>query len=87
MADRYYLARFTNAQDMGVYDRALGEIKNGRKMSHRMWFVFPQLRGIAGHSRNTWFMRARAARSPSPRCEPIPNNIASQIKTLQLDVK
>lgn len=55
MADRYCLARFTNAQDMGVYERALGEIKAGRKMSYWMWFIFPQLRNIGGHSRNTWF--------------------------------
>lgn len=55
MADRYYLARFKNAQDLGVYEKALTEVKNGRKMSHWMWFIFPQLRGIAGHSHNTWF--------------------------------
>ena len=54
MADRYYLARFRNAQDMGVYEKALEEIKNGRKMGHWMWFMFPQMRGF-GHTRNTWF--------------------------------
>ena len=54
MADRYYLARFRNAQDMGVYEKALEEIKNGRKMGHWMWFIFPQMRGF-GHTRNTWF--------------------------------
>lgn len=54
MADRYYLARFRNAQNFGVYEKALQEIKNGRKTSHWMWFIFPQLRGF-GHSRNTWF--------------------------------
>jgi uncharacterized protein (DUF1810 family) len=54
MADRYYLARFRNAQDLGVYEKALEEIKSGRKMGHWMWFIFPQLRGF-GHSRNTWF--------------------------------
>jgi uncharacterized protein (DUF1810 family) len=31
MADRYYLARFKNAQEFGVYEKALAEIKNGRK--------------------------------------------------------
>jgi uncharacterized protein (DUF1810 family) len=54
MADRYYLARFKNAQEFGVYEKALAEIKNGRKMGHWMWFIFPQLRGF-GHTRNTWF--------------------------------
>jgi uncharacterized protein (DUF1810 family) len=54
MADRYYLARFRNAQSFGVYEKALEEVKQGRKMSHWMWFIFPQMRGF-GHSRNTWF--------------------------------
>jgi uncharacterized protein (DUF1810 family) len=36
MADRCYLARFRNAQDMGVYEKALEEIKSGRKMGHWM---------------------------------------------------
>ena len=54
MADEYNLARFKDAQDFGVYERALSEIKNGRKTSHWMWFVFPQITGF-GHSRNTKF--------------------------------
>ncbi len=54
MADRFYLARFKNAQDFGVYETALQEVKNGRKTTHWMWYIFPQLRGF-GHSRNTWF--------------------------------
>ena len=51
---KYYLARFKNAQDFGVYEQALSEVKNGRKLGHWMWFIFPQMRGF-GHSRNTWF--------------------------------
>ena len=54
MADRFYLARFRNAQDFGVYEQALSEVKSGRKQTHWMWYIFPQLRGF-GHSRNTWF--------------------------------
>lgn len=54
MADRYYLARFRNAQDFGVYKKALEEVKRGRKTSHWMWFIFPQIVGF-GHSHNTRF--------------------------------
>ena len=54
MADRFYLARFRTAQDFGVYEQALSEVKSGRKQTHWMWYIFPQLRGF-GHSRNTWF--------------------------------
>jgi uncharacterized protein (DUF1810 family) len=39
------LERFVRAQD-GVHDEALGEIRAGRKSSHWMWFVFPQLAGL-----------------------------------------
>ncbi|MTD99805.1 DUF1810 family protein [Paracoccus sp. YIM 132242] len=39
------LDRFTEAQD-GPYDIALAELRQGRKQSHWMWFIFPQLRGL-----------------------------------------
>ena len=41
------LERFVTAQDEhGTYDRALSELHRGRKQSHWMWFVFPQLEGL-----------------------------------------
>jgi uncharacterized protein (DUF1810 family) len=42
------LERFVEAQE-GVYPRALAELKAGKKQSHWMWFVFPQVAGL-GHS-------------------------------------
>lgn len=39
------LDRFVRAQD-GVHDQALAELRSGRKRSHWMWFVFPQLAGL-----------------------------------------
>lgn len=42
------IARFLAAQDR-VYPEALGELRAGRKRTHWMWFVFPQLAGL-GHS-------------------------------------
>jgi len=39
------LDRFVKAQE-GDYARALGEIRSGRKRSHWMWYIFPQLRGL-----------------------------------------
>ena len=39
------LNRFIEAQD-GVYERALEEIKNGRKKTHWMWYIFPQIKGL-----------------------------------------
>lgn len=46
--DPYELERFVRAQE-GVYERALAELRSGRKRSHWMWFVFPQMEGL-GHS-------------------------------------
>lgn len=43
----YPLQRFVEAQDEGgTYARALAELQAGRKSSHWMWFVFPQLEGL-----------------------------------------
>jgi uncharacterized protein (DUF1810 family) len=45
--DPYDLARFVEAQDAdGTYSRALRELREGRKRSHWMWFVFPQIAGL-----------------------------------------
>ena len=41
------LERFVTAQDeLGTYDQALDELRAGRKRSHWMWFVFPQVAGL-----------------------------------------
>jgi uncharacterized protein (DUF1810 family) len=45
--DPFSLERFVSAQDEGgTYARALAELRAGRKRSHWMWFVFPQLAGL-----------------------------------------
>lgn len=43
--DRFDLKRFLDAQ-AGVYDDVVEELSNGRKTSHWMWFIFPQIRGL-----------------------------------------
>lgn len=40
------LNRFLTAQQGGVYENALSELKNGRKRTHWMWFIFPQIHGL-----------------------------------------
>jgi uncharacterized protein (DUF1810 family) len=45
MDDPYGLARFLDAQ-APVYAQALAELRAGRKRSHWMWFVFPQVAGL-----------------------------------------
>jgi uncharacterized protein (DUF1810 family) len=43
--DPFDLRRFVEAQQH-CYEQALGEIRAGDKVSHWMWFVFPQLEGL-----------------------------------------
>lgn len=43
--DPFDLSRFTDAQ-APVFDRVLQELRQGRKTSHWMWFVFPQVAGL-----------------------------------------
>jgi uncharacterized protein (DUF1810 family) len=47
-SDPYDLARFVAAQ-RDSYEYAIAELRGGRKASHWMWFVFPQIAGL-GHS-------------------------------------
>lgn len=47
MDDPFDLQRFVTAQEAaGTYDRAMAELSGGRKSSHWMWFVFPQIAGL-----------------------------------------
>ncbi len=55
MADIFFLTRFKNAQDLGVYERALAEIQSGSKRSHWMWFIFPQIVGLGTSSASQYY--------------------------------
>ncbi|ROS58311.1 uncharacterized protein (DUF1810 family) [Frigoribacterium sp. PhB160] len=47
LASRHDLERFVTAQEEGgTADRALRELRNGKKRTHWMWFVFPQVAGL-----------------------------------------
>src|SRR5690242_12676003 len=48
MANICNLHRFLDAQER-VYDTVLAELRAGRKSSHWIWFIFPQIAGL-GHS-------------------------------------
>lgn len=47
------LERFVDAQER-MYDKALAEVKDGKKLSHWIWYIFPQLKGL-GESYNSYF--------------------------------
>lgn len=56
--DAFQLQRFVDAQE-GLFDAALAELEAGRKQSHWMWFIFPQLVGL-GRSPTAQFYAIRS---------------------------
>lgn len=52
--DPFDLNRFLAAQET-VYERALAELKDGRKRSHWMWFIFPQIAGLGFSSTSKFY--------------------------------
>ncbi len=66
--DKFDLERFVKAQDKGMYQFVLDELRGGRKRTHWMWFMFPQLKqlgfspkakffGISGREEAETYMR------------------------------
>ncbi len=50
------LERFLKAQNFGdTYTTALNEIKSGRKRSHWIWYIFPQLKGLGRSQRSEFY--------------------------------
>jgi uncharacterized protein (DUF1810 family) len=51
VSEAFDLERFRAAQEReGTYGRALAELRDGRKRSHWMWFVLPQIEGLGSSS-------------------------------------
>lgn len=48
------LERFKKAQELD-FATALAEIRNGRKVSHWMWYIFPQLAGLGMSSTSQYY--------------------------------
>ena len=59
MDDPYDLERFVKAQDR-VFEEVCAELREGRKESHWMWFVFPQIKGLGqSQTANTFSISSR----------------------------
>ena len=54
VSDRYGLQRFVDAQ-AGVFEQVCSELRAGRKRSHWMWFIFPQIKGLGSSPMATRF--------------------------------
>ncbi|WP_345955941.1 DUF1810 domain-containing protein [Mucilaginibacter sp. PAMB04168] len=54
MSNEQNLKRFLDAQETD-YAIALSEIKNGKKRSHWMWYIFPQIQGLGLSSTSQYY--------------------------------
>jgi len=69
-ADPYDLQRFVDAQEH-VYPTVLAELRSGRKRSHWIWFVFPQLRGLGSSPTAIHYGIASAAEARAYLAHPL----------------
>lgn len=64
------LERFVEAQEP-VYATALEELRQGRKQSHWMWFIFPQLKGLGASSASRFYGIESAAEAEAYLRHPV----------------
>jgi len=69
-ADPFDLGRFVTAQEP-VYDRVLSEIRSGRKRTHWMWFIFPQIDGLGSSATARHFAIKRIDEAEAYRQHPV----------------
>jgi uncharacterized protein (DUF1810 family) len=69
-SDLYDLDRFLRAQD-GVYEQALAELSAGRKRSHWMWFIFPQVAGLGSSLMSERYAIGSSAEASSYLAHPL----------------
>ena len=81
------LQRFTDAQDDGgTYDRALAELRAGRKTTHWMWFVFPQLAGLGRSSTAQRYAIASLTEAEAYVADPVLGPRLRQCATVLLEL-
>jgi uncharacterized protein (DUF1810 family) len=70
--DPFRLERFVTAQDAGgTYDRAVAELRRGRKTGHWMWFVFPQIAGLGQSQTSRMFAISSLAEARAYLLHPV----------------
>jgi uncharacterized protein (DUF1810 family) len=72
MDDPYRLDRFVSAQDAGgTYQQAVAELGAGRKVSHWMWFIFPQIAGLGFSATSRRYAVASLAEATAYLAHPV----------------
>jgi uncharacterized protein (DUF1810 family) len=70
MDDAYDLRRFIQAQEP-VYAQVCAELRQGRKTSHWMWFIFPQIRGLGSSETAQFFAIAGRQEAAAYAAHPV----------------
>jgi uncharacterized protein (DUF1810 family) len=70
MVDAFNLQRFLDAQ-APVYEQARRELETGRKQSHWMWFIFPQIAGLGQSSMSIRFAIAALDEAKAYLAQPL----------------
>jgi len=86
MSDPYDLQRFVEAQDR-VYPRVVAELRAGRKTSHWMWFVFPQVAGLGSSPMAQRYAIASIDEARAYLAHPVLGGRLRECTQLVLDVK
>jgi uncharacterized protein (DUF1810 family) len=86
MADPFNLERFVEAQ-APVYDRARRELRGGRKESHWMWFIFPQIAGLGLSPTSVRFAISSLDEAKAYLAHPILGPRLQECATLALDAE
>ena len=86
MSGPFDLARFVGAQ-APVYDAARAEIEAGRKQSHWMWFIFPQIAGLGSSAMAVRYAIASLAEARAYLAHPVLGPRLRDCATLALAVE
>ena len=78
MQPSYNLERFIEAQEED-YAIALREVKQGKKVNHWMWYIFPQLAGLGNSSTSKYFAIANAEEAKLYLEHPVLGNRLAEI--------
>jgi uncharacterized protein (DUF1810 family) len=84
--DPHNLSRFVAVQATD-YERALAEIKSGRKHSHWMWYIFPQLDGLGSSSMSKRYAIKTAAEASAYLAHPVLGRRLVEIANVALEVE
>jgi uncharacterized protein (DUF1810 family) len=86
MADRFNLERFVDAQ-APVYEQVRREMVAGRKQSHWMWFIFPQIAGLGQSPMSTRFAIASLDQAKAYLGHPVLGPRLRECTTLALNIE